>query len=281
MSRQQKKSQKSEGSPAWLVTFSDLMTLLLTFFVLLLSLASLMDERKTKLSLGSIMGSFGYVEGSVQPLTTKPHAAIKEPGAMEEVPEEDLEPLRDLIWEEDGEDFDFQSNRFIQVFSVDSEVMFPPGETTLSSRGVEIIERLLPVLTKVGFPLLITGHTGPLRSELAKGEEYIVGQDDGGIDPSWDLSMQRVLSIYRLLVQGGVPPENLRMEGFGRFRPRAANTSPEGRAANRRVEFVLDRRGTDWSHQMARQTRNDGQFDQDAFMYRDFVFELNGTKPTE
>jgi chemotaxis protein MotB len=279
MSRKQKKSQESEGSPAWLVTFSDLMTLLLTFFVLLLSLASLMDERKTKISLGSIMGSFGTVEGSVQPLTTKPRTAIKEPGAMEDVPEEDLEPLRDLIWEEDGEDFDFQSNRFIQVFSIDSEVLFRPGETALSPEGARVIERLVPVLTQVAYPLLITGHTGPLRSELAENEKYVVGRDDDGIDPSWDLSLQRVLSVYRLLVQGGVPPENLRMEGFGRFRPRAANTTPNGRAANRRVEFVLDRRGSDWSHQMARQVRDNGQLDNDAFMYRDFIFELNGTRP--
>ncbi|MGX9364584.1 OmpA/MotB family protein [Desulfoplanes sp. PS50] len=279
MGRKQKKNQDDKGSPAWLVTFSDLMTLLLTFFVLLLSLASLMDERKTKLSLGSIMGSFGPVDGSFQPLTTKPGSFVKEPGAMEDLAEEDLEPLRDLIWEEQGEDFDFQSNRFIQVFSIDSEVMFPPGKATLLPRGIRIIERLLPVLTKVGFPLLITGHTGPLRSELAKGETYVVGQDDDGIDPSWDLSLQRVLSVYRLLVQGGVPAENLRMEGFGRFRPRAANTTPEGRAANRRVEFILDRRGADWSHQMARQTEKGGHLDEDTFHYRDFIFDLNGTKP--
>ncbi len=45
--------------PAWLVTFSDMMTLLLTFFVLLLSMASLTDERKIKVVLGSIIGSFG------------------------------------------------------------------------------------------------------------------------------------------------------------------------------------------------------------------------------
>ncbi|WP_462323959.1 OmpA/MotB family protein [Desulfoplanes sp.] len=275
MGRKQKNTAEEDGSPAWLVTFSDLMTLLLTFFVLLLSLASLVDERKTKVSLGSIMGAFGPGKGSVQPLTTKPTTSTSEPGPMEDVPSKDLEPLRELVWEEDGQDFDFQSNRFIQVFSVDTRILFGPGETRLSARGRETLQRLIPVFARVKYPLLITGHTGSLRSEFRA--DYVVGEDDRGVDLSWDLSLQRVLSVYRALLKGGVDPENVRMEGFGKFRPKATSTTPQGRRANRRVEFILDRRGSGWSHQMAREAGKGGALTKDTYMYHDFVFDLNAT----
>ncbi|GAU08385.1 OmpA/MotB family protein [Desulfoplanes formicivorans] len=276
MGRKRTTTQSDDGSPAWLITFSDLMTLLLTFFVLLLSLASLMDERKTKTSIGSIMGSFGPSAGSVQPLTTKAAGSVKESGPLENLPAEDLEPLRELIWEDDGQDFDFQSNRFIQVFSVDTEVLFDPGSSNLSSRGLEILGRIVPVVRKVKYPLLITGHTASLRSELSSA--YVAGQSDKGVDLSWNLSLQRVLNVYRTLVARGIQPEKLRMEAFGRFRPRATNTTPEGRRANRRVEFVLDRRNTDWSHEMARKAGSDGQHQEGRFMYNDFIFTFNATQ---
>ena len=277
MAKKSRKNQPEDEMPAWLVTFSDLMTLLLTFFVLLLSLASLMDERKVKLSIGSIQGSFALGRGNAQPLTKDKQPVITEPGAMDGSGSEDLEPLKGLVWEENGEDLDFQSNRFIQIFSVDTRMLFGPGETRLSPEGERLIRRIAPILAGVAYPLLITGHTASLRSELASG--YVVGEEDRGVDLSWNLSLQRVLNVYRALIREGVPAANIRLEAFGRFRPKAANSTPEGRAANRRVEFILDRRGSTWSHQMARQIGTDGHLDDTTYKYHDFVFEFNGTKP--
>lgn len=276
MAKKKQKEVQGDETPAWLVTFSDLMTLLLTFFVLLLSLASLTDERKRLVSIGSVMGSFGMGKGSVQPLTTQPGPSGKEAGAMENVPSDDLEPLRPLIWEDDGEDLDFQSNRFIQIFSIDTELMFAPGATTLTKKGRDIMRKIIPVLKRVKYPLLITGHTGSIRSEFTTG--YVVGMDDKGIDLSWNVSLQRVLTVYRLLLQGGIAPEMVRMEAFGRFREKASNATPSGRRANRRVEFVLDRRGTGWSHELAQQAGTLGKVRSDKYIYNDFVFDLNGTQ---
>ncbi len=55
-----------EGAPGWMVTFADLMTLLLTFFVLLLSMSTL-DNQRIKLALGSLRGALGVLEGGGQP----------------------------------------------------------------------------------------------------------------------------------------------------------------------------------------------------------------------
>ena len=67
MGRGAKKEKKQdEGAPGWMVTFADLMTLLLTFFVLLLSMSTL-DNQKVKLALGSLRGALGVLEGGGQP----------------------------------------------------------------------------------------------------------------------------------------------------------------------------------------------------------------------
>ena len=64
--RSGKRKKEDEGAPAWMVTFADLMTLLLTFFVLLLSMSTL-DNQKVKLALGSLRGALGVLEGGGQP----------------------------------------------------------------------------------------------------------------------------------------------------------------------------------------------------------------------
>lgn len=275
MARKKEKQDAGNDEPGWLVTFSDLMTLLLTFFVLLLSLASLVDEKKRLVSIGSLLGAFGPATGSVQPLTIKPADLIKEPGPMEDIPVTDLEPLKELIWEDSATDFDFQSNRFIQVFSVDTDVMFKPGQTSLTQRGQEIIRKIIPVIKKEKYPLLLTGHTSSIRSEFAA--EYVVGMDDKGVDLSWDISLHRVLTVYRMLLENGVNPHKIRLEAFGRFRSRASNATPEGRRKNRRVEFILDRRESVWNHELAQQSGIRGNVASDRYIYNDFVFDLNAT----
>jgi len=64
--RKEKASGSDGGTPAWLVTFSDMMTLMLTFFVLLVSMAAIMDERRKIVVLGSLVGTFGLAEKKTQ-----------------------------------------------------------------------------------------------------------------------------------------------------------------------------------------------------------------------
>ena len=141
---------------------------------------------------------------------------------------------------------------------------------------MEIIRKIIPVIKKERYPLLLTGHTSSIRSEFAA--EYVVGMDDKGIDLSWDISLHRVLTVYRMLLKNGVNPEKIRMEAFGRFRSRASNETPEGRRKNRRVEFILDRRESVWNHELAQQSGAGGNVANDSYIYHDFVFDLNGTR---
>jgi chemotaxis protein MotB len=270
MARKEKK-QAEEGVPAWLVTFSDLMTLLLTFFVLLLSMASLTDERKKKVVLGSLTGSFGIGDRGLNVLATKEGSAMLEPGPMED---KDLEKLKPLIWDDKSEDINFISNRFVQIVTINGDVLFEPGQVQLTEKGKKLLNKMLPVLKKIQYPVLLTGHTSDLRSEF--GPDYMRKKQQYAIDPSWRLSLFRVLSVYRYFLAAGIAPEKLRVEAFGKYWPRYGNRRPEGRRKNRRVEIVLDKRNGSWARMVFNKPRVRQKIER-KFIYKDFIFELNST----
>lgn len=274
MAKKEKKQSSGEGVPAWLVTFSDMMTLLLTFFVLLLSMASLTDERKIKVVLGSIIGSFGIGTKGVDVLSGDKGGKVGEPGPMEDVV--DLAALKPLLWDEKDKDLNFIANRFIQIVEINSAVLFEPGKTQLTAQGKELLSKLIPILKKVDYPLALRSHTSTLRDEF--GPEFLKLQENSGLDLSWKLSLGRLLSVYRYLLEQGLNPENIRVEAFGRFRPRYPETRAQGREKNRRVEIVLDKRVSSWAVEEIAQFKVRKPVEKDKFIYKDFIFDLNNTR---
>ncbi|EPR34508.1 OmpA/MotB domain protein [Alkalidesulfovibrio alkalitolerans DSM 16529] len=237
MARERKAKGGGGGLPAWLITFSDIMTLLLTFFVLLNSMAVL-DERRKLVVLGSIIGTFGEGTRSFDVLSTRDTRRSIEPGPMEDIG--DLEPLKPMLWEDLSKDLSFAENRFVQIFSISSDVLFAPGSVTLTQQGADILARVAPVLMDAGFPILVGGHTSTLREEL--GERFSVQEERRVLDPSWNISLGRAMAVYRHLIGLGLPPDKLLLEAFGRYHPRHDNATPQGRRLNRRVDIVLDKR---------------------------------------
>ena len=273
MPKKEKEQQQEEGVPAWLVTFSDLMTLLLTFFVLLLSMASMTDERKKKEALGSLVGSFGIGRAGSHVLATDKGSALLEPGPFQDV--EDMEILKPLIWDDKEEDINFISNRFIQALTINADLLFCPGQIQLTDRGKKLLNKITAVLKKIKYPVLLTGHTSDLRSEF--GPDYIRLQQKEPIDLSWRLSLQRVLTVYRYLLAQGVDSNKLRVEAFGKYWPRYSNNRPGDRKKNRRVEIILDKRNKSWQHTFISNNQVRQKIEHEKYIYKDFIFELNST----
>ena len=80
-----KKFDPGTGDPAWLVTFTDMMTLMLTFFVLLVSM-SVMDERRKLVVIGSIIGTFGLGEQGYDPAPSRTSGAPWSPAPWKTSP---------------------------------------------------------------------------------------------------------------------------------------------------------------------------------------------------
>ena len=258
-----------EEMPPWMITFSDVMTLMLTFFVLLVSMSKI-DERRKLVVLGSIIGAFG-LENSYDLLAIKDTKRTVEPGVFQDI--EDLMPLKAMLWEDVQNDLRFESSRFVQTLSIPTEVLFQPGTAVLSGGGRDLLDRMLPVLLEVDYPLLVAGHTSTLRDEL--GADYRAGDLDKVPDLTWKISLDRGLAVYQHLVQGGIDPDNLRLEAFGRFSPHYNNSNPRERQRNRRVDIVLDKRAQRFTQRIEAEVEA-GRVPGDTYEVEGFIFRLDG-----
>ncbi|GAB6060757.1 OmpA/MotB family protein [Desulfonatronum parangueonense] len=267
MAGKREKKKKEAGTPGWLLTFTGLMILIMAFFVYLVTNASLLDERRIRLAIGSLLGSFGMAPGKPDVLGVRESLETYQPGPMP--PDRDLAALKELLWDDIEEDLQFVSNRFVQIFSVNTAVLFQPGETDLTEQGRDFLRQVAPTLRNVTVPVLIAGHGSTLRDEFDA--HFTPALGDAIPDLSWQVSLFRASTVYQFLLEQGVPSEILRMEGLGRFHPREDPRTPEGRRSNRRVEFVLDRRGEPWAP-LLEQPAVIGTPEQ--FIYRDFIFRF-------
>jgi chemotaxis protein MotB len=125
-----------------------------------------------------------------------------------------------------------QAGDRIQVDLVD-KILFDSGEAALSERGQEVLGRLASVLKTIeDKQIQVSGHTDntPISSE------ELLKQ----FPSNWELSVARAVNVVRQLAEaGGVPPQRLLAAGYGQFHPLAANSTPKGRAQNRRIEILL------------------------------------------
>ena len=199
---------------------------------------SVVDERRRDDVLTTVRGSLGIGSAVTTPLADKNEPKDVAPGVMD-LPEDQLEPLRDMLLENPDQDMVLQSNRFVQILSISADVLFASGETKLSPKGEALLGRVVPLLQNLTYPILLAGHTAPARDEV---KVYHVEIDPYAFSPTWQISFLRVMSVYEFFKARGLPADKLMVEGFGQYRPRVSNNTIFGREANRRVDIVLDKR---------------------------------------
>lgn len=267
-----RRREPDSGFPSWMITYSDMVTLLMTFFIVLVSMASMTDVYKRKVALGSVSGTFGTGAPGLDDLTTEDTRKRVDPGPINVF--NDLSPIRERLQEDPDKDLHFESNRFIQRLSMDAAALFAPGSATLTDEGRALLARVLPVVAMSSYPLGLSGHTAGGMDEY--GPDYLA-KPWVKVDFSWELSLSRVLAVYRYFLEAGVRPEKLRLEAFGRFRPRSGGESREEREANRRVEITLDRRIGSWSAETAAQKvrEEERKRAKDSFSVDDFLFRFD------
>ncbi|HKI80375.1 MAG TPA: flagellar motor protein MotB, partial [Pseudodesulfovibrio sp.] len=154
-----KKKLVCEEIPLWMITFADCMTLMLTFFILLVSMATI-DQRRKLVALGSIIGTFGFDKASYEVFSKKDTKKTVEPGPIDSG---DLEPLQSLKWEDVDKDINFSSSRFVQILSINASLLFGPDGYTLSAEGRATLDGFMPLLAQAKYPLLLAVHTSDMR----------------------------------------------------------------------------------------------------------------------
>ena len=225
--------EEEEGAPAWVVTFGDLMSLLMCFFVLLLSFSE-MDRNKYRIVSGSVKNAFGIQRK--KPIFDSPKGSkmiAKEfDQAILLTKIEDV--VKEIIKELDSEFEELKG--YVEVESTENQVTIRMmGEATFDTGKADLRSNFTPLLLKIGE---ILGKT--------RGEIIIAGHTDnvpltGGLFGSnLGLSMARAGSVAEFLLRANtIDPKRLSTMGFGEYRPLTTNDTAAGRQKNRRVEIIV------------------------------------------
>ncbi|MGB0669996.1 MAG: type VI secretion system protein TssL, long form [Rhodospirillales bacterium] len=230
--------RRQEGAPSWMVTFADLMALLLALFIMLLSFSDI-DSTSFKKNAGPISDAFGILKddpvADPTQAVTAPSIDIRpikteEPTAPGMTVVQQLEFIREFREALQGE---LDAN-LIELVERDGRVIIRfPDNTAFAAGSGEVEPRFLPVLDKISKVLershgqiMVSGHTDNIPISTARYRS------------NWDLSAARAVSVvHRLLSTGDIPADRITAQGFADSRPIAANATPDGRALNRRVEI--------------------------------------------
>ena len=139
------------------------------------------------------------------------------------------DPLAGLPVDQLGEGVEVVVTDGVVSFRISSEVLFPSGQADLIGPGAEMLATLVPVLNAMPQQrIVVEGHTDNVA---IRNERY---------PSNWELSSGRAGSVVRQLIALGVPPNRIRATGYADTKPLEPNDSEAHRAANRRVELVLE-----------------------------------------
>ncbi len=225
MKKKRKVEEDSGPSQEWLMTYGDLMTLLVTFFVLLLTFSSIQMEEFKK-AMGSLQGALGVLEvDRGEKLVSRDFHYYDAMSKMEG----EFRGLLDAAELTSFSDVQMSTSGGLRII-LDNSVMFDPGSATLKPT-------IYPVLNRIGYfikrmdklNVMVEGHTDNIPIHTEK------------FDSNWELSAMRAIAVVKFFIDNlSIDPRRMQAAGKGPYAPIAPNNSPENRAKNRRVEILLD-----------------------------------------
>ena len=223
---------QTDARSGWLMTYADLVTLILVFFILMFALS--------KMSLGRITDTLKSLEitiGTEIPKTrlfdvidTSSLAQRKTLDQLTGMREADVfKEIQHLIGRRNlGDKVEAEMRQGKIVLRIDGKVLFNSGSADLLSGASYILGDVIQILKEnPHYDVDIQGHTDNMPIHTAK------------FASNWELSAIRATTVLRYLIEEGVYEERLTATGFADRRPLTSNDTPEGRRKNRRVEFVL------------------------------------------
>jgi chemotaxis protein MotB len=247
MGEKKKNSEAPVGVNQNLAMTISLFIIILTFFIMLNAIA-VPDERRKRVAIGSLNGSFGILtggssvlEGRGEQLTDSIATRVSRLIDLNEMLKKKDEIARDLI---------VTGNKRRSTLSIPEHRLFKPGETVLIPESHEMLYKISQIINKNQYPADIVGYVDNTDSESGK-----------RMSPR-ELSTLRAMALQAFFIKNGkVPPQLLAAYGWGEFRPAASDQTRETRNLNRRMEVVF-------IHDTKRE-EPDG-----AYTFKDFFFNV-------
>lgn len=230
-SNEEREESSGRGIPPWIITYSDLMTLMLAFFVILISFGTFEQGRIVKF-VGSFAGSLKILPGGFK---TDPGEQVMEPS--KEIirtfrePGDTLTRMKGIIEKEglkQGAEFRM-TNKGLELTLTDFLLFgLQQGSADIVPEMESFLDELADIIRQTSYLVRIEGHTDDLPIKTQK------------FPSNWELSTARAVKILRYFIdKGGISPLRLSAAGFGQYHPLFPNDTPEHRAKNRRVMIYL------------------------------------------
>jgi len=254
MRRSSAEEEPQEGTPEWLTTYSDLVTLLLTFFILLFSMA-VIDNQKFAEVANSLRSTFIHVSsGEIYEMNkgkdliaiTQENNSVndQELNSVEEQSRiseaEDAKALRmeNFINKVEENIAEHNLGEFVKVIEekntvilrIGSVILFDSGRAEIKDSGKDTLRELGFFLKDLDREILIQGHTDnmPIDTFL--------------FPTNWELSTKRATNIVIYMIENcKLDPSKLTATGNGEFKPIAPNDTEQNRAKNRRIDIVIEK----------------------------------------
>ena len=249
-----------QGSPAWMATFSDLMNLLLCFFVLLFSMSTV-DAQKFELVAASFAETFSIftaggksigegilISNGVSQLNNLDKYVTSMGKAAEDSKKEDSDPLKEYndqalaaseelaelieeaLMESDlGDEVGVEFNSQYVLLTMNGALLFDSGDAKLKPESMNMMAQIAKILERYADGIIeVEGHTDNVPMNGAK-----YSNND-------ELSSARAISVFKYLIDNTtIEPSRIKHSGRGEYCPVADNSTAEGRALNRRVEIKI------------------------------------------
>lgn len=245
-SRRKNKPEEAENLERWLISYSDFMTLLVAFFVVMYAISSV-NEGKYRVLSATLMSVFTHAPTSTMPIRLASHVSMTPsvkpvriapniprvvPTPMNFQPESNLAPILTSVKRalapliKKGE-VSIGHSKIGIVIHINADLLFPSGSALMNVTAIPILSRLGMILQTVPNPIQIQGYTDNRPIHTAQ------------FPSNWSLSVARAVTVVQLLKVLGVSPRRMVAAGYGKYHPIASNKTVAGRSKNRRVDIVI------------------------------------------
>lgn len=219
--------QGRAGHDRWLVSYADLVTLLLALFTTLYA-ASVLDARKLDplaVSLRNALATPSSTPVERRPTIVPPVEVVSRVAAFEELKVRLSRELDDAVR---AQRLEITTDGRGLVISLPEKATFPIGSADVTADARTLIGRVASTVAPLSNLIRVEGHTDDVPIRTAR------------FVSNWELSTARASAVVAYLIQiAGIDPARLSASGYGEFHPRVPNSSPENRARNRRIDLVV------------------------------------------
>lgn len=204
-----------------MITYADLITLLLGLFILLYTASNLDIQKYEKM-----LGAFSNVFGSQTPRTALND--LPEPMIITPIDRLKIEMNQLISESEFSNSIRMEENERGIVIHILENIVFTPGSAELKSTSKIVLNRIANIIKKLPNDIRVEGHTDNIPISTSS------------FPSNWHLSVARALNTaYYLINNEGVPPDRVSIVGNAEYKPIESNETAYGRALNRRVDIVI------------------------------------------